>query len=83
MVVSLIINIHTMNIDIFCFFSGNGLSGRQYLIMPVKNIVLDCCGDESRIFDCPHYYSFSSTCNGKYGVSCGPGNVCPQTIVNR
>ena len=53
--------------------TGNYVYKASVMSIPVQRLVLYCNGDESRIFDCAHDFTSSSTCRRKLSTRCKPG----------
>ena len=53
--------------------TGNNAYNANLMIIPVQNLVLNCNGYESRIFDCTNDNTASPTCRRKLSIRCKPG----------
>ena len=53
--------------------TGNYVHNGNAMNIPVHSLVLNCNGDESRIFDCTYDYTSSPTCSSKLSTRCKPG----------
>ena len=53
--------------------TGNYVYKANAIKLPVHSLVLNCNGDESRIFDCNYDYTSLSTCRRKFSTRCKQG----------